>query len=42
MKLSEQDKKELKFLLKATKEVVLALTIALTLTFLIIAIWKIY
>ncbi len=39
--MSDQDKKELKFILQSGLEATIALTIAFTVTFLIAAIWKI-
>jgi hypothetical protein len=41
MKLTDQDRKELKFILNTAKEMLIALSIAFTLTFLIITLWKI-
>jgi len=41
MKLTEQDRKELKFILTTAKEMLIALSIAFTLTFIILKIWKI-
>jgi len=41
MKLTPQDRKELKFILNTAKETAIALSIAFTLTFLIITLWKI-
>jgi hypothetical protein len=41
MKLTEQDRKELRRTFNRAKEMLIALSIAFTLTFLIITLWKI-